>query len=262
MSLAYLAAQTYGLAEEAAQILSQAGLSSGPAILQGAKLVIPPKPLVSDASNWPFKNGRKNIADHHHTRVNAVNAVQAVSEPAPRAEAEKTPAQDSWGADDLDIENLDIDSQPAVVNGAHEADDMDIGEGWGVDDDLDIISEPQSPVQKSGPQEITRGINPVAAWIRSSVVPAEHIAAGAFESAIQILQRQYNIVNFEPLKPLFMEIYQAANVFVTGEEPGEPLLVPIILKSENNKAQPRIELHTQDLHAKLRKIYPLVTGAR
>ena len=35
---------------------------------------------------------------------------------------------------------------------------------------------------------------------------ADHVAAGSFETAMQLLQRQLGIISFGPLKPAFMAV--------------------------------------------------------
>jgi coatomer protein complex subunit alpha (xenin) len=57
-------------------------------------------------------------------------------------------------------------------------------------------------------------------WTENSQLVVDHIAAGAFESAIPLLARQCGICNFEPLKPYFMALYTGA----TGALPVMPTM--------------------------------------
>jgi len=44
-------------------------------------------------------------------------------------------------------------------------------------------------------------------WCNNSHLPADHIVAGSFETAMRLLHDQVGIVNFEPCKQLFMQAY-------------------------------------------------------
>merc|ERR1712072_1090658 len=54
-------------------------------------------------------------------------------------------------------------------------------------------------------------------------LPCDHIAAGAFESALNLLSKQIGAVNFPPLEPRFMEIYAASRSYL----PANPGLPPL-----------------------------------
>ena len=54
----------------------------------------------------------------------------------------------------------------------------------------------------------SHGVAETDLWVRNSPFAADHVAAGAFESAMQLLNSQCGIVNFAPLKPLFLDVYR------------------------------------------------------
>src|SRR5437868_1782870 len=58
-------------------------------------------------------------------------------------------------------------------------------------------------------------------WARNSPIAADHVAAGSFESAMNLLNRQVGAVNFAPLKPRFMEVYSATKTYLPAS-PGLP----------------------------------------
>jgi coatomer subunit alpha len=95
---------------------------------------------------------------------------------------------------------------------AGDAEGWDIGDE-GVEDDIGLT---ETEVQ-------AEGISQAEYWIRNSPLAADHIAAGSFESAMQLLNRQVGAVNFEPLKPKFLQIYQASRAFLAAN-PGLPAL--------------------------------------
>jgi coatomer protein complex subunit alpha (xenin) len=54
-------------------------------------------------------------------------------------------------------------------------------------------------------------------WLeRRSQLAAEHIAAGQFGGAMSLLFRQLGVVAFEPLRPHFMELYNASHAALPG----------------------------------------------
>jgi coatomer protein complex subunit alpha (xenin) len=58
-------------------------------------------------------------------------------------------------------------------------------------------------------------------WLeRRSQLAAEHIAAGQFSGAMSLLFRQLGVVAFEPLRPHFMELYNASHAALPGLQVG------------------------------------------
>ena len=49
-------------------------------------------------------------------------------------------------------------------------------------------------------------------WTENSPLVADMIASGAFDMAQEALHRQFGVINFEPLKPLFLRIYTSARI--------------------------------------------------
>jgi coatomer protein complex subunit alpha (xenin) len=56
----------------------------------------------------------------------------------------------------------------------------------------------------------TPGVPASARWLQKCGLAAEHAAAGDFASAMRLLERQLGIVNFEPLRPYFLELHAGA----------------------------------------------------
>lgn len=104
----------------------------------------------------------------------------------------------------------------------------DLGEGeeeatgWDMGDDLNIEEE-ANLVDVEGTQT-----GPVSSeaelWSRNSPLAADHVAAGSFDTAMQLLNRQIGAVNFEPLKPRFMEIYQSTKTYLPATVGLDPLV--------------------------------------
>ena len=111
------------------------------------------------------------------------------------------------------------------------------GGGWddeldfGDDDDLaDVDAKVKSSGRDAGadffaaPQSGTRA---AAHWVSNSSHAADHIAAGSFETAMQLLNRQIALVNFEPLRPKFVGVFCGAVTAVPGLALAPSLLLPV-----------------------------------
>lgn len=198
--LAYLTARSHGLTEEAEQILELMGVTedqiSMPTVGQRLSL---PKALVSTyKSNWPVKE-----------------AAHSSFEKALLGEVSGAP---------LDVEPSLMDEDAPVASQQKIASagigDDDAGDGWDMGDD--IVAETNGGdtdfVNVDNVDVSTDATGPATSeadmWSRNSPLAADHIAGGSFESAMQLLNRQVGAVDFAPLKPRFMEIYQASKTFL------------------------------------------------
>uniref|UniRef100_A0A915JJ12 Coatomer alpha subunit C-terminal domain-containing protein n=1 Tax=Romanomermis culicivorax TaxID=13658 RepID=A0A915JJ12_ROMCU len=101
------------------------------------------------------------------------------------------------------------------------------GEGWDIgENDLelppDLLDVGVRKGARGGDDSLvgyvapSRGTNPRQYWINQSRLPADHIAAGSFESAFRLLHDQLGVVNFEPFKPLFMFLFARSRVAYQG----------------------------------------------
>ncbi|KAI8597622.1 Coatomer, alpha subunit [Dissophora ornata] len=101
-------------------------------------------------------------------------------------------------------------------------------------------------------------------WCQNSPLAADHVAAGAFESAMQLLNRQVGAVNFEPLKDHFLSIFQASRAIVTGNEGMPSIMLPVRRnpsESDQRKALPVLVKNFQSLISKeLQDAYKATTS--
>jgi coatomer protein complex subunit alpha (xenin) len=208
--LAYLTAKSHGLTEECASILELCGLTedqiSMPQVGHGLKT---PKVIVPTyKANWPVKE-----ASHSSFENALLGEVGAVVD----------------DAQNPDLLNEDV-PEIADKSGQAAEEDVDAGEGWDMGDDLGLdtagndsdfvnVDNPDLPTEAAGP-----GSSEADIWSRNSPLAADHVAAGSFDSAMQLLNRQVGAVNFEPLKPRFLEIYQASRTYL----PANAGLPPIV----------------------------------
>jgi coatomer subunit alpha len=206
--LAYATAKTHGLEEECAAILEAAGISEEDIVLpeMESHTFDPPKPIEPMTSNWPLLPTSRTILE------------RALTEEMGDLSLEDS-ATNGY-ADDLN-------SFEKGLNG--EADLIDIGEGEGWEEANDEVEGWEIEGEKDDEMEIdnslpTQGMSNAEYWVNNSPLAAHHIAAGSFESAMQLLNRQVGAVNFEPLKPKFLQVYQSSKTYLeanTGLPPME-----------------------------------------
>nr|CAG4708473.1 unnamed protein product [Naegleria fowleri] len=77
------------------------------------------------------------------------------------------------------------------------------------------------------------GRNIVDLWPLNSQFPGDHIAAGSFESAIEILSKAVGIKNFAPLKEIFLSIYAGSNLLMPST-PNQPSISVPLQKGRND----------------------------
>ncbi|GBF89236.1 coatomer subunit alpha [Raphidocelis subcapitata] len=232
--LAYVAAGTYGLEEEAARIregLPEESLPPLPAP-GAASLLLPPAPIVQD-DNWPLLTVAQGFFEMLAAKgaaktkggaggAAAAAAAAAAATPAAAAAAGLEELQGAgWGDDDAD-DALGGDG----LGGSGDGDG-----GWDVDDlelpaDLGIDAAAAAASGAAGDEgpylAPAPGVPPPQRWLeRRGALAAEHCAAGQFSSAMQLLHRQLGAVDFEALKPHMLELYYASHATLPGL-PGVP----------------------------------------
>jgi coatomer protein complex subunit alpha (xenin) len=94
--------------------------------------------------------------------------------------------------------------------------------GWDMGEDI-AIEEESSFADVEGAQAGPTS-SEAELWARNSPLAADHVAAGSFDTAMQLLNRQVAVVNFEPLKPRFVEIYQSSKTYLPATAGLEPLV--------------------------------------
>ncbi|KAJ3234584.1 hypothetical protein HDU81_001312 [Chytriomyces hyalinus] len=229
--LAYLAAKTHGLEEEAASILAESGLDYEPAIPQNGELLKPPAPILKQIDlNWPQLTVARSFFEGGISQ--GEQGSSSIAAPVPLDESALEDVGDWDADDDLDLPG-DGPAKQAKVPKAAEVEEEGEGEGWDLDDELDLPDDVGGAAGNAAAAALENYIPPAAgpsvseSWVRNSQLAADHIAAGSFETAMQILNRQVGAVNFAPLKPLFMAIFQSSKVYLSGNASVAPLSIPI-----------------------------------
>jgi coatomer protein complex subunit alpha (xenin) len=208
--LAYLTAKSHGLTDECQSILELCGLTEDEISMpESAERIVPPKAIVSTYKvNWPVKEA--SHSSFERALLGEVG-VAVEDEASPDLLTEDAPAA------------ADGDVLAAVEDG-------DAGEGWDMGDDIGLdatgndsdfvnVDNPDAPLEAAGP-----GSSEADMWSRNSPLAADHVAAGSFDSAMQLLNRQVGAVHFQPLKPRFLEIYQASRTYLPANAGLPPIM--------------------------------------
>lgn len=183
--LAYYAAKANGLDEVAEEILDAAGMTEEdvPALASGssgARLAPPPIVTSTASSNWPVKP----IGDNFFAKalLNGHDAPRANGDVADEGAAELS----SWGNENPLHASLD----DGHGDGGQDEDGEEEAEGWDLDAEVpeEAHEEEQNHEDENAAPEdaMSPGISEHEIWVRNSPLAADHIAAGSFETAMQV----------------------------------------------------------------------------
>ncbi|CAI7672070.1 unnamed protein product [Penicillium bialowiezense] len=200
--LAYLTAKSHGLVEEAESILEACGLTEDqiglPTLEQPLKV---PHPIVPTfKSNWPVK-----AAGHSSFEKALLGEVGA--------------ADEDVGADGYDVEE---EEEEATLARETLDDEDDEPSGWDMGDDVTVEEDVDFVNVESA--EAGAASSEADLWARNSPLAADHVAAGSFDTAMQLLNRQVGAVQFAPLKPRFLEVYKATKTYLPASAGLPPLV--------------------------------------
>uniref|UniRef100_A0A452S0H5 Coatomer subunit alpha n=1 Tax=Ursus americanus TaxID=9643 RepID=A0A452S0H5_URSAM len=185
-SLAYLTAATHGLDEEAESLKEtfDPEKETIPDIDPNAKLLQPPAPIMPLDTNWPLLTVSKGFFEGSIASKGALAADIDID----------TVGTEGWG-EDAELQ-LDEDGFVEATEGL--GDDalgkgQEEGGGWDVEEDLELPPELDIPPGAAGGAEDgffvppTKGTSPAQIWCNNSQLPVDHILAGSFETAIELM---------------------------------------------------------------------------
>ena len=205
-----MTAKSNGLTEECESILEATGLTEDQITLPalGSPLA-PPKPIVSTfKANWPTKATSQSFFEK--ALLGQVEGLSLEDEPAA--------ASNGFGFDEAGEEDTTKRNGNLI-----DAEDDEDAAGWDMGDD--IVPEVESDfVNVDSAEAGGAGSSEADLWARNSPIAADHVAGGSFETAMQLLNRQLGAVNFAPLKPRFLEIYQATKTYLPASSGLPPLI--------------------------------------
>ena len=223
--LAYLTAKAQGMEDEAREILEASGVSEEDVKLPklGQPVSVPRTVVPTHRQNWP-------------TRATGVSSF----EKALMGEGGEEAGADTNGhANEEDLLGAAEEvANGGIGEGAAADEDDDVADGWGMDDaGAGDGAEADDFVDVGA--EVVAGGSEADLWVRNSPLAADHAAAGSFESAMNLLNRQLGAVNFAPLEERFLEIYAASRTFLPAN-PGLDPLVNFVRRTPNETDSRRI----------------------
>lgn len=204
-----MTAKSHGLEEECQSILEATGLTEEQLTTptMGEPLT-PPKAVVPTfKANWPTR--ATSVSVFEKALLGQVEGLSLEDQPAAAA--------NGFGLDE-------DDEDAAAKNGAlPDADEEEDAAGWDMGED--IVPEADSDfVNVETTDAGGAGSSEADLWARNSPLAVDHVAGGSFETAMQLLNRQVGAVNFAPLKPRFLEVYQASKTFLPASVGLPPLV--------------------------------------
>jgi coatomer protein complex subunit alpha (xenin) len=203
-----MTAKSHGLTEECESILEAMGLTEDQISLPetGSPLAIPKPIIPTFKANWPTKATSQSFFEK--ALLGQVEGLSLDDEPA-------ATASNGFGFDEAGEE------EGTKRNGTLiDADEEEDAAGWDMGDD--IVPEVESDFVNVDSAEA--GSSEAELWARNSPIAADHVAGGSFETAMQLLNRQLGAVNFAPLKPRFLEIYQTTKTYLPASAGLPPLI--------------------------------------
>ncbi|PNW73616.1 hypothetical protein CHLRE_13g565850v5 [Chlamydomonas reinhardtii] len=230
LPLAYVAAATHGLAEDAERIGSKLSCEAPEAGTPGGSFLMqPPQPILRE-ENWPLLTVSKGFFETLAAKGAASAAAAAgVAGAVPgaaakgRAAAAAAAAMDidesalegaGWGADELDLGGGEAGEEADILEGMGGEGGS---EGWEMEDlDLpaDVVAEAAAAAAGGAAAAFIApapGVPASQRWLdKRTQLAAEHAAAGSWATAMSLMHRQLGAADFEPLKPYFMDLYSAA----------------------------------------------------
>jgi coatomer protein complex subunit alpha (xenin) len=303
--LAYLTAKTHGLGEEAArlyekinsrahdlkvqQVIQQQNLSEPPELpvedvasrirgVEKPRLLLPPIPIIRNGGNWPHLTVSRGPFEAPAIAASSSSAAAAKGATAPKVAAVAAAAdlededESGWG-EDVNLGGAAKSSDDTALDGesgegANGAGDEEEN-AW---DDLDLPDLPKPAKKAASHAHSTPQINLPregpswpSLWGVNSDVPADHVAAGSFESAMQLLSSQIGATNFAPMKPYFMRLYQGARARLIAQ-PSTSSLEYFLLRNPESAGSrdglPQLAITVSELIDKVQLGYRATTAGK
>lgn len=213
--LAYVAAKSHGLEEEYQSILEATGLTEEELNLPtlGEPLTTPKPVVPTYNSNWPTKATSQSFFEK--ALLGQVEGLSLEDEPSAAANGL---GEEAGGDDDANRNG-----------GLGDAEEDEDAAGWDLGEDI-VPEVEEGFVNVENAEAGGAGSSEAELWARNSPLAVDHVAGGSFETAMQLLNRQVGAVNFAPLKPRFLEVYQASKTYLPASA-GLPSLINYVRRT-------------------------------
>ena len=285
LPLAYISAMMHGLSDDAERIKiaietndgSVEGLMDKVASSEPKStgcLLQPPTPIFR-ADNWPTLEVPKTTLENLSAADLEQNGDEDYEEDAAAANTTT-----DLGTDDWDVED-DAAGTGAVAAAADDlafGDDHDMGD-WG--DDLDGLGDLGESTNKGEDDPLAElsevgevgdfimpsaGRPPAGCWVANSSHAADHLAAGAASSGLQLLNRQIAASDFSVLKDNMVSCYLGSMMSAPGVRGCSSLSLPLLRNDgrghPSNESLPRTPIKLSDLVAGVRSGYRFFHGGK
>ncbi|KAI9124079.1 hypothetical protein K1719_005379 [Acacia pycnantha] len=262
LPLAYVTASVHGLNDVAERLATELG-NNIPSLPEGKvpTLLMPPSPILS-AGDWPLLRVMRGIFEGGLDNIGQ----DGIDE-------EDEAADGDW------VERLDLGNEDGLQNGDVTSileEDGDAAEekeegGWDLEDlelppDLDT---PKAAVNNLAMVFVapTFGMPVNQIWIQKSSLAAEQAAAGNFDTAMRLLNRQLGIKNFAPLKSLFLDLHTGSHSYLHAF-PSVPVVSLAVERgwsesaSPNVRGPPALVFNFSQLEEKLKAGYRATTSGK
>jgi len=221
--LAYLTAKAHNMTEFTERLEDQVqGTDISTHIPANNRLLIPQPTLVRPTSgeggNWPLLMSPKEVFEKNNMDI-----------PAPGTAAPVPEFQDALDAHDDDDPLAGLDDDPLAGAG---------GAGWAAGGDMDLdfdlgdLQAVSAAVVEPEGHTVSMADSLQTKWLRKRKLPADLVAAGEFEEALNLLRRRLGLINADPLEPLFKAAYWATCSSLSGLPQGPSVSQPLL--SEGN----------------------------
>ncbi|KAL2512962.1 Coatomer subunit alpha-2 [Abeliophyllum distichum] len=261
LPLAYITASVHGLHDIANRLAVELG-DNVPSLPEGKKasLLMPPSPVLC-AGDWPLLMVSKGIFEG------------GLDDTGRGAEEDYEESADAdWGEalDIGEVENMQNGDVSMVLEEEDVHEETEEG-GWDLED-LDLPPDTDTP--KTAPNARSSvfiapnpGMPVTQIWVQKSSLAAEHAAAGNFDTAMRLLNRQLGIKNFSPLRSLFMDLQMGSQTYLRALA-----LAPVISvavergwsesASPNVRGPPALVFNFSQLEEKLQAGYKATTAGK
>ncbi|RZC55738.1 hypothetical protein C5167_014589 [Papaver somniferum] len=259
-SLAYVTAAVHGLFDDAERLADQLG-DNVPSLPEGrtSSLLIPPAPILC-GGDWPLLRVMKGIFD------GGPDVERGQEEYEEADEADWGENLDIDGADDAQNEDGVVVRENGEVNEENDEDG-----GWELED-LDLPPELDTPITSTNTRSTAfvipaPGMPVSQIWIQKSSLAGEHAAAGNFDTAMRLLNRQLGIKNFAPMKSMFLDLHNGTQSYVRACS-SAPVITLAVERgwsesvSPNVRGPPALVIKFFQLHEKLNAAYKLTTSGK
>lgn len=232
-----MTAKSHGLEDQCQAILEASGLTEDQVTMPTlGEPFTPPKPVVPTyKANWPTKATSQSFFEK--ALLGQVEGLSLEDEPAA--------ATNGFGLE----EGAEDEGAAKRTGGLADAEEDEDAAGWDMGEDI-VPEIEEGFVNVDSTEAGGAGSSEAELWARNSPLAVDHAAGGSFETAMQLLNRQVGAVNFAPLKPRFLEVYQSSRTYLPASAGLPPLVNYVrrnIEETDPRKVLPVIPRHLEYL---------------